>query len=173
MEKGLVHLYCGDGKGKTTAAVGLAVRCAGAGGRVLFYQFLKDGSSSEIAVLDGIEGITVLRGMQGIKFSFNMTDDEKKQAAEYYGNVLTVLAENVKSCDMLVLDEVCAAVGLGFADKTAVLGLIKNRPPHTEIVLTGRNPCDELTAAADYITEMKKIRHPFDKGVCARKMIEY
>ncbi len=174
MDKGLVHIYCGDGKGKTTAAAGLAIRCAGGGGRVLFYQFLKDGRSGEINVLKNIDNITVVEGYSEIKFSCNMTEEEKNAAKQHYTEKLRELKDRV-SCqnyDMLVLDEACGALSLGYISKEDLLLFIKNKPVGLELVLTGRNPCESLIENADYVSEIKKIKHPFDKGISARKYIE-
>ena len=145
---GLVHLYCGDGKGKTTAAVGLAVRHAGHGGKVVFAQFLKDGSSGECRVLAKL-GVTVLAANPAGKFTFRMTDEEKAETA----------AALVRTFD--------AAAGY------AVRDFLENRPDMLEVVLTGRSPSAGLTAHADYITEMQKRRHPYEKGVAAREGIEF
>ena len=82
MDTGLIHLYCGDGKGKTTASLGLALRCAGRGGRVLFSQFLKGRPTGELTSLQKIPAITVLRGKAILKFTFQMTDDEKRETKE-------------------------------------------------------------------------------------------
>lgn len=172
--KGLVHIYCGNGKGKTTAAVGLAVRCAGGGGRVLFYQFLKDGKSGEINSFRFLDGITVFSGYKSTKFSFNMTEHEKRLAAEHYMsdfNKIRAMVNN-SSYDMLVLDEAIHAVNLGYITLSAMLGFIDSKPEVTELVLTGRNPSKELIDRADYISEITKIKHPFDRGVNARKYIE-
>ncbi len=168
----MVHIYCGDGKGKTTAAVGLALRCAGSGGKVLFCGFLKDGKSSEIKVLEKTENITVMPFLDNVRFSFKMTENEKNEAAQFYTKQLETAAKSAKNYDMLVLDEIFHAVNKGFAPITAVLEMIENTPD-TEIVLTGRDPAEELCKAADYITEMKKIKHPFDNGIKARKGIEF
>ena len=173
-ETGLIHIYCGDGKGKTTAAVGLALRCAGGSGRVLFYQFLKDGTSGEICLLSGIDGITVFNGYRCNKFSFKMTDEEKQAAkAAYTKDIDAIKSRLSDGFELLVLDEVLHAVNRGFLDISVLTELIKNKPTGLEIVMTGREPASELIELADYVTEMKKIKHPFDSGIKARKLIEW
>ncbi len=173
-EKGLVHIYFGDGKGKTTAAVGLAVRCAGGGGKVLFYQFLKDGSSGEISVLKMIDGIDVIDGYRDIKFSGLMTESEVLKAKKYYRSQFQNISEKVskQNYDLLVLDEIFHAVNKEYILFDELFGFLKNRPFGLEVVLTGRDFDKRFYDLADYISEILKIKHPFDKGLAARKMIE-
>lgn len=175
MENGFVHIYCGDGKGKTTAAVGLAVRMAGSGGRVLFFQFLKNNSSSERKILENTENIELLAGADKVKFTFRMTEEEKTAARTFYAEKIEKIQDMCQSgsYDMVVLDEAIGAVEKGIADKDAVLSLIKLLKGKTEVVMTGRNPCAEMIELADYVTEMKKIKHPFDRGIKGRFGIEF
>ncbi len=173
MEKGLVHIYCGDGKGKTTAAAGLALRCAGAGGKVLFCQFLKDGKSGEVLSLSGIDGITVVGGCADIKFVWEMTDAEKAKACEFYKTEFEKIKETAHKYNLIVLDEIIPAIECGFVSDNELTGFVKAKPYETELVMTGRNPSDTLIGLADYVTRMEKIRHPFDNGIPARKGIEW
>lgn len=170
---GLVHIYCGDGKGKTTAAVGLTLRSAGAGNRVVFTQFFKDGSSSEISLLRQIPGISVLHTKTVGGFWKRMTAEQQAQASRDYTELFHIACERAKNMDLLVLDEVISACNHGAVPEEALLEFLQNKPEHLEVVLTGRNPSEALLAQADYVTEMKKIKHPFDHGVLARKGIEY
>ena len=172
MENGLIHIYCGDGKGKSTAAMGLALRCVGNGGKVLVMQFLKDGKSGEISALKSL-GAEILPAYPDIKFSFKMTDEEKQKAAAFYANSLEEIKVRAKDHDMLILDEILHAVNRGFIPLESLLSFLENKPASLEVVMTGRDPKEELLETADYITEMKKLKHPFDKGVKARKMVEY
>ena len=170
---GLVHLYWGDGKGKTTAAMGLALRALGHGRRVVVVQFLKDGTSGE---LDGLRrlGAEVFSGPAGLPFVFQMNEEEKqacRAAVSRTFDAATAYAVR-EGATLLVLDEVCAALSCGFLDEAQLLAFLDSRPETLEVVLTGRNPPDEVQARADYITEMTKRRHPFDRGVGARKGIE-
>ena len=170
---GLVHIYCGDGKGKTTAAAGLAVRAAGAGKKVIFAQFLKDGSSSEIAVLENTEHIAVRHCRTVTGWFRNMTEEEKQKAREDYGRFFEALAEEAAAADLLILDELTAAVNFGLVREERVLSFLDAKPEGLEVVLTGRDPSPAICARADYITEMKKLKHPYDRGIRARKGIEY
>ena len=141
MDTGLIHIYCGDGKGKTTAAVGLSIRCAGGGGRVLFYQFLKDGSSSEISLLEKTEGIHYLKNNSARKFIFQMTEKEKEDAKRFYSGELVKISDHVQKGEyqLLVLDEVLHAVNAGFVPLEDFLDFLKNKPGKLEVVMTGRN----------------------------------
>ncbi len=171
----MIQIYCGEGKGKTTAAVGLAVRCAGAGGSVLFYQFMKPETSSERVALQQIAGMTVLSGYAIQKFSFAMQEAEKKEAAIGYQKQLSVLAEMLQQqpYDMLILDEIMACLSAGFLQEEMVLSFLQQVPEQTEVVLTGRNPPASLLEKADYISEIRNIRHPYEKHIKARKGIEF
>lgn len=171
---GLIHLYCGDGKGKTTAAVGLAVRHSGRGGKVVFAQFLKDGTSGECRVLAKL-GVTVLAANPVGKFSFRMTEEEKAETAAALGRTFDAATGFAvrERATLLVLDEICAAVNCGFLPEKTLTEFLESRPDSLEVVLTGRDPSENLQVHADYITEMKKRRHPFDEGVAAREGIEF
>lgn len=174
MMYGLVHVYEGDGKGKTTAAVGLSVRCAGNGGCVLFTQFLKDGSSGEISVLKQMKQITVLPAERKFGFTFLMTEDEKKEASDYYTAYFEKITETVRKThyDLLVLDEIIGACNTGMLEESLLLEFLDIRPEGLEVVLTGRDPSDSLRQCCDYDSEIKKKKHPFDNGTAARDGIE-
>ena len=170
MNKGLVHLYCGDGKGKTTAAMGLALRALGQGMQVVVVQFLKNGTSGELEPLRTL-GATVFSGKPGAKFTFQMNAEEKAQATKENN---ARLAEALQQpCDLLILDEICAARNSGMLDEALAKQAVLERPQHREVVLTGRNPEAWMVEAADYITEMQPRRHPYEQGVPARKGIEF
>lgn len=172
--RGLIHLYCGDGKGKTTAALGLTLRAAGAGMKVVFVQFLKNHKTSELVSLEKTPNITVFRGKEGAAFSFSMTQEEKEKSKLIHTENLKLGIECVLSgnCDMLVLDEAIPAFRRDLIDKELLENLIKNKPEHLELVLTGRNPEQWMIEHADYVSEIKKVKHPFDKGIKARLGIE-
>lgn len=170
MDKGLVHLYCGDGKGKTTAAMGLALRALGQGMRVIVVQFLKNGTSGELEPLKKL-GAAVYSGQPGAKFTFQMNAEEKAQATKENN---ARLAEALQQpCDLLILDEICAARNSGMVDEALAKQAVLERPQHREVVLTGRNPEAWMVEAADYITEMQPRRHPYEQGIPARKGIEF
>ncbi len=171
---GLIHIYCGDGKGKTTTGMGLCARAAGYGLRVLIYQFMKDNSTSERAVLQLSENITIIDGLPQEKFSFQMTEEEKKQRRAYYEEQLRAVTK--KACaenfDVLFLDEAIYTIRAGLLDEALLLDFLRSKPEHLEVILTGQNPGPELIALADYVSEIRKIKHPFDQGIPARKGIE-
>ena len=170
---GRIHIYCGNGKGKTTAAVGLSVRAAGAGKRVLFAQFLKTGTSGEIGILRDIDGIEVRHCATVRGWVRNMSDPQKETAATDYERFLEDLLREAPDYDLLVVDEAAAACRYGLISVERLAEFLRNKPESLEVVLTGRDPDPELMELADYITEMKKIRHPFDQGVRARQGIEF
>ena len=167
--KGLIHIYCGDGKGKTTAATGLAVRAAGCGMKVLLVQFLKGQETGELRALAHIPGITVLRGKASEKFTFQMDERELQQT---YDLLTAVEQARAGACDLLVLDEVMGALSCQLIDEDLLRSLVEQKPERLELVMTGRNPPDWLIEAADYVSEIKKVKHPYDRGVSARRGIE-
>lgn len=171
---GLVHIYCGDGKGKTTSSVGLTVRALGAGLKVVFCQFLKSGKSSELNILKSLENLTYVSG-EGVRgFISSMSEEEVNKIRDMHNNMLDECIDLCKAgkCDMLILDEIMAAVNLNVADFDKLLDFLRNRPENIEIVMTGRDPKRELIEIADYVSEIKKIKHPFDRGINARVGVE-
>ena len=165
---GLVHLYWGAGKGKTTAAMGLALRALGAGRRVAVVQFLKGRDSGEIPLLEGL-GAQVFRGKAGTKFSFQMTGAEKAETRALQTDHLRLALD----AELLVLDEACAAWQTDLIDRDLLRAAVLDRPEGREVVLTGREPPEWMREAADYVTEMRCHRHPFEQGVPARKGVEF
>ena len=170
--RGCVHIYCGDGKGKTTAVMGLCVRAAGAGKKVLLHQFLKDDSSSERKIIDSLPGVTVLPGVAMDKFTFRMNEEEKGQLRQRMNAMLDQLLAMAADYDMLIMDESVYAMDMGLLDEDRVLAFLDGKPEHLEVVMSGRNPSARLLERADYVSEIRKIRHPFDRGVSARIGIE-
>lgn len=171
---GLIHIYCGDGKGKTTAATGLAVRCAGAGGQVVFAQFFKNGNSSEIKSLQKLETVRTLHCSTVPGRYSRMDEAGRAQARLDYGRLLTdALQAAGEGAALLVLDEAVSACNHGIIDEAALQSFLRSKPEGLEVVLTGRNPSRELLELADYVTEMKKVKHPYDRGVRARRGIEF
>ena len=167
---GLLHLYYGDGKGKTTAAMGLALRALGSGKRVVVLQFLKGGQSGEIPLLEQL-GAKIYRGKAGQKFVFQMNDAEKAETrALQNANLAAAMAE---PADLLVLDEAGRAWELDMVDKALLQQAVLQRPAGQECVLTAHAAPQWMLDAADYVTEMKCLRHPYQKGIAARKGIEY
>ena len=172
--EGLVHIYCGDGKGKTTAAVGLSVRAAGAGRKVLFVQFFKNGNSAELGPLRRLEHVEVRVCETPYGFIWTMDEAERAAAGRDYTALLTgALASARDGVGLLVLDEVISVCNCGVVPEETLLAFLRDRPEGLEVVLTGRDPSEALLDAADYVTEMRKIKHPYDRGIQARRGIEF
>lgn len=169
----MIHIYCGDGKGKTTAAMGLALRMAGSGKTVLLGQFFKDGSSGEVRALQTIPGVTAVFCHTVPGRYARMTDAQRQQARRDYSGYLLDLLDRGKNVDLLVLDEIISALNRGIVPMEPVLDYLKAHGEAQEIVLTGRDPAPELVALADYVTEMRKQKHPFDRGIRARRGVEF
>ena len=171
----MIHIISGDGKGKTSAAVGLAVRAAGAGLRVAFFQFLKDGSSSEIAALRPISGIDVKCCEECRSFLWEMDEREKEAVTESQNSMLKEARALIdgKAADILVLDEFFAAYNTGTLDRELAEKTVLSCPDSVELVLTGRDPAGVFCDAADYHSNIRSVRHPYDKGISARRGIEY
>ena len=172
---GLVHIYCGDGKGKTTASVGAAVRAAGSGKKVVIKRFLKNDQSGEVEVLKKIPEITLLPCTRQFGFSWKMSPQEREEAKTYYNEELEKAWKMAldQDSDMLILDEAVGACSLGFINEERLLALISSKPEKLEVILTGRNPSKALLTSADYVTEMVMRAHPYTRGIPARKGIEY
>ena len=170
----MLEIYCGNGKGKTTAAIGLAVRAAGAGMKVAFIQFLKNGSSSEIEVLKSIGNITVRCCEECRTFVSGLDESEISAVTDKHNDNLRTACDMIRSgnADIVILDEFIGAFNKNLLDRKLALDIIglKDR---CEIVITGRSPDEMLLSAADYVSEINAVRHPFEKGVTARKGIEY
>lgn len=175
MDTGLIHIYCGDGKGKTTAAIGLSLRCVGHSGTIVFTQFLKGRETGELAILQQLPSVTVLRGKGLTKFTFQMSTEEKatcKASQEALWDKAVALIYDIQP-DMAVFDEVIGACHLSMVDEKKVLDFLRHKPKKTEVVMTGRNPSQALLKQADYVSEIVKRKHPFDEGIGARVGIEF
>ena len=172
--KGLIHIYEGDGKGKTTAAVGLSIRCAGNGGKVIFTQFLKDNTSSELKILNLLDAVDVVSSESYFGFYRSMSEETKDKAKEVYSNQLDFVINKAlhQEYQMLVLDEIIAAYNFHLINQEHLYEFLKNKPDQLEVVMTGRNPAEQLVELADYISRITKIKHPYDKGISAREGIE-
>ncbi len=171
---GLIHIYCGDGKGKTTAAVGLAVRCAGRGNKVLLVQFLKSRDSGELYSLAKLPDIEVMRGKESKKFTFQMNEEEKHALLIEHNKMFEQVLAKIKNggYSLLILDEVIGALNAKVFEMQKLIEFLRHKPENLEVVLTGRNPAPELVEIADYVSEMRKVKHPMDKGIMAREGIE-
>lgn len=178
LEKGLVEIYTGDGKGKTTAALGLALRAAGQGNKVLIYQFLKPPhlNTGERATLSLLPAIR----LESLDIHWDMAKSPKdpKAISSAQTAIKKAFERLTKACanrefDVLILDEIIYCVAKGLTNIEDLKKIINGRDPHVEIILTGRGATPELIALADLVTEMKNIKHPFDKGTAARQGIEF
>lgn len=171
----MLHIYYGNGKGKTTAAVGLSVRACGSGMSAAFFQFLKNGSSSEISVLKAMKNMTVICCEACSRFTFAMSEAEKEQVTEAHTEMLRKADELLTngSVQLVVLDEFLDAYNKKLIDTELADRFIANAAQKGEVVLTGRAPTDSFKAQADYLTELTALKHPFEKGVTARKGIEF
>lgn len=175
MEQGLIHVYHGEGKGKTTASVGLAIRAAGAGKKVVFTQFMKGNDTGELRILKQIPEIRILRNEKDLGFVFRMNEEQKKEIAVLHNQTLdrSIRLVEAGNVDVLIMDELTYPYHMGLVDKEKVEKLIREKPASLEIIITGRNPAPFFLEAADYITNMECERHPYEKGIGARRGIEY
>lgn len=171
---GLIHIYCGDGKGKTTTGMGLCARAAGYGYKVLIYQFMKNNRTSERKLLEKEENITWIDGLEQEKFSFQMTEKEKADRRAYYAEQLKLVTEKARDehYQVLFLDETIYTIRAGLLDEELVLDFLDHKPEDLEVILTGQGPSEELLARADYVSEICMRKHPFQRGIPARPGIE-
>lgn len=174
--EGLVQVYTGDGKGKTTAAFGLALRAAGHGLKVCIIQFLKSPrfKAGEHQAIRKVPGVAVFKFGGAFILSEmdeKVLEDARRSCAEAMSLARKKLSQ--KDLDILILDEINVALSLGLVELGEVLRFVSGRPRHLEMVLTGRGAPPELIEAADLVTEMRALKHPFEKGLAARKGIEF
>jgi cob(I)alamin adenosyltransferase len=175
VEKGLVQVYTGHGKGKTTAAAGLALRAAGRGLKVAFIQFMKSDESGEVIYIENnIPEITFRRFNDQKKFPWHMNNEElgilkadTLRGIDFAGKLMAA-----GEADVIILDEIMAACGRGFISYGEILQMLRSRHDGVEVVMTGRDAPAEIIAAADLVTEMKNVKHPLEKGIAARTGIE-
>jgi cob(I)alamin adenosyltransferase len=171
MADGYLHVYTGDGKGKTTAAIGLSIRAAGAGMRVFFGQFVKGMEYSECTALRRFEDLITIRQYGRGCFLVREADPADASAArEGLADMASVLREGAHG--LVVLDEACIAVRFGLFTGADLLDALQRRAPGVEAVVTGRSAPSELLDAADLVTEMREVKHYYARGVLARTGIE-
>jgi len=176
LKTGCVHIYTGDGKGKTTASLGLGLRAASSGLRVCMFQFLKARGSSAENRLEFPNFRMVC--LDQVHPMFQKTEGRSRKAEiKLRKNILKELTKikrimKSRKYDVIILDELINCVSGGFVGEKEVLSIIKARPKTVELVLTGRSAPKALVDAADYVTKMEKIKHPFDGGLRCRKGIE-
>ena len=167
----MIHIYYGNGKGKTSAAIGLGIRACGQDLKVVIAQFLKSDNSGEIKVIKNISNFCTLESPQKLPFYFQMNDSQKLE----YNDFALTLFNNAKDFDgdVYILDELLDAVQLNIIPLDYVVTFLKENSSKKEIVITGHSVIEEIFSCADYISEIKKIKHPYDKGYIARRGIEY
>lgn len=181
--KGLIHIYTGEGKGKTSSSIGLAIRAVGNELPVVFSQFMKDGLSGEIKILKQLPNITVLHAKEKFGFYRTLSEEQKKEALYYNTELLKESIEKAvqlarnnidedKPGSVLILDEAIGAYNFSLLDREMLLDVLNNKPDNLELVLTGRSPAKELIEKADYVSEIQAVKHPYSKGIAARKGIE-
>ncbi|MBO5515908.1 MAG: cob(I)yrinic acid a,c-diamide adenosyltransferase [Schwartzia sp.] len=175
--QGLVIVHTGEGKGKTTAALGLAVRAWGSGLRVLILQFIKGGQRyGELDAIKALKGVRDSIEVRQCGLGFTRRDEKRK--AEHVAAAKETVREAEQEIisdkwDLIILDEINYAVKFGLLETDDVLRLIKEKPQELHLVLTGRDAAPELIDAADLVTEMKLVKHPFQKGIKAQLGIEF
>jgi cob(I)alamin adenosyltransferase len=173
LSKGTVQVYTGEGKGKTTAALGQALRACGHGLKVLMIQFMKGSENyGEVMIAGHIPGFTLIQsGLPTFVEKANPSEEDRELALR--GMEMAARAVDEASCDILILDEINVAVDYGLVEAGRVLDLIKRRPPDMEVILTGRYAPVEFTEIADLVTEMKEVKHHYLNGCRMREGIEY
>ncbi|QDW75155.1 cob(I)yrinic acid a,c-diamide adenosyltransferase [Lachnospiraceae bacterium KGMB03038] len=170
---GKIHIYYGNGKGKTTAAVGQVIRAAGRDLKVLVFQFLKNNSSGERKILEQVPNITCLPGRDRVKFYNQMNGEEKAELKHYNTKALDEIVKFCSPFDVLFLDEILCAVKLNLLNEDKLMSFLQHKPRGLEIIMTGHEVSDRMLELADYATEMVKVKHPYDHGTTAREGIEF
>lgn len=176
MEIGLVQVYCGEGKGKTTAAIGQGIRAMGRGLKVIMIQFLKGGISGELKTLSKLEPeFKVFRFEKARDFFNELSPIEKKELKMEISNAMKFAKKvfDTKECDLLILDEILGVVENHLVTEEELITFVKGKPQGIELILTGRKLPETLKSHADYISEIQPVKHPYEKGMGAREGIEY
>lgn len=176
MQKGLVQVYCGKGKGKTTAAIGLGIRAIGNQYKVIMIQFLKNDDTGECKVLKTLEPqFKVFHFEKKHGFTWKLSEEEKQELKTDIQTALKFARKvmDTGECDVLILDEVLAAVEQQFVTEEELCQLIDSKPEEMEMVLTGRNVPDCIQSRAHYVSKIEPVKHPMTMGIPARMGIEY
>jgi len=176
LQKGCIQVYTGNGKGKTTAALGLGVRAVGRGLKVYMVQFLKGSDTGELHSLNKLEpDFKIFRFERPRGFFWTLSEEEKLELKKDIDKGFEFCKQVVKNneCDVLIIDEIMGVLGNKLLEMSEVVELLKSKPQGMEIILTGRNVPQEIMDIADLVTEMKDIKHYFNDGVPARKGIEF
>lgn len=168
----MIHIYTGDGKGKTTTGVGLCTRCLGHNKKVAIFQFMKTKNCGEYLTLN--TKCDFYYSDIEFGFVFNMTDEEKEVASCSTYRLFEEFSEKYAEYDVILLDEIISAVELGFVNLSKLVNICeKFKNQERELILTGRNVPNKLIEVADYVSEIISVKHPYEKGIPARKGIEY
>ncbi|MFA5143774.1 MAG: cob(I)yrinic acid a,c-diamide adenosyltransferase [Candidatus Omnitrophota bacterium] len=170
-ERGCIHVYTGNGKGKTTAALGLALRASGAGLKVYIQQFAKSRVCGEIKALSRIKNIKVSQCGNGLFIRGKPAISDIRCAQNGFIDARQKILSG--RYDLVILDEINVAMKLGLINIEDVIGMIKNKPGSVELVLTGRGCPPAIKKIADLVTEMREIKHPYRRGIVGRKGVEY
>ena len=176
LEIGYVQVYTGNGKGKTTAAVGQAIRSAGNGLNVYMLQFLKTGETGELEIAKLLgDKFQIFRFQTQEGFFWNLNDEEKAVLQTEVNTAYDFAMEVVKNakCDVFILDEIMGVLSNKLLTEEQIINLIDNKPINMELILTGRNASDSIINKADLVTNMEKVKHYIDNGIYAREGIEY
>ncbi|MFA6217103.1 MAG: cob(I)yrinic acid a,c-diamide adenosyltransferase [Candidatus Omnitrophota bacterium] len=167
----MIQVYTGDGKGKTTAALGMALRATGAGLTVYICQFLKNQPYSELAALKKLKNITFCQHGRRCFIRKSPTKKDIQLAQEGFLSVSKAIAS--RAYNVVILDEINCAINLKLIEISKVIELLKNTPSSIELILTGRNAPKQIRDCADLVSEIKEVKHYFKQGIKARKGIEY
>ena len=172
LERGLIQVYTGDGKGKTTAALGLALRASGRGLRTIIVQFMKNGDYGEKRAIERIDGISIEQyGLPSFVIKGKEKPEDYEAAEKGLARALQIM-EN-RECDILILDELNITLYFGLLKIEQVIEALDKKPEQMEVIITGRCVPDEIADRADLVTEMKMVKHPYEKGINAREGIEF
>ncbi len=171
----MIHAYMGEGKGKTTSAMGLALRASGRSKSVVIAQFLKGNTSGEILQFENIDGVQIFKLPEDIPFVFQMSEEVKQKTLNEHNRIFqkAVHFVNAGYCEVLVLDELSAAIETNLIATQKVRNFLESIPADIEVIITGRNMPHWILDCADYVTEMVLKKHPFNNGCLAREGIEF
>jgi len=173
LKQGIVQVYTGNGKGKTTAALGQALRACGHGMKALMIQFMKGSTNyGEVLIAEAVPGLRIIQsGLPTFVKKYNPSDEDLRLARQGM-DIARKTVESVDA-DILILDEINVAIDYGLVNLEDVLDLLKKRPPRMEVILTGRYAPPEILEVADLVTEMKEVKHHYAAGKEMREGIEY
>lgn len=176
LERGCIQIYTGNGKGKTTAAIGQGIRAVGNDLKVIMIQFLKSSQSGELKVFEKLaENFKLIRLENNKGFTWTLNEKQLMELREEIKTMLEFIKDIMinNKCDMIILDEILGTINANLVEEQAIIDLLKFKPNNMEVILTGRGASDKLIEISDLVTEMKPVKHYYDAGIGARKGIEY